>query len=62
MNNVFYICNRKACGEVCPNKECTHTANVEYRKQGTSGVFTKGVGGDLWEFNYDHGMGDDEGG
>ena len=59
-NEVFYICNRKACGEVCPNADCNHTSNAEYRKRGTSGVFTRGEDGNLWE--YDYGMGNDEGG
>lgn len=28
--DVLYICDRKACGEFCPNPECVHTTNIEH--------------------------------
>lgn len=27
---VFYICDRKACGETCPNEACNHTCDIEH--------------------------------
>lgn len=28
---VVYLCDRKACGEVCPNPEnCSHTFNIRH--------------------------------
>ena len=31
-NPLFFLCDRKACGEVCPNKLCTHTADILHAK------------------------------
>ena len=28
--NVIYLCNKKECGEVCPNPECNHTTKLEH--------------------------------
>lgn len=28
--NVIYLCDKKECGEVCPNPECNHTTKLEH--------------------------------
>ena len=25
---IFFLCDRKACGESCPNELCSHTADI----------------------------------
>lgn len=25
---ILYICDRKACGDACPNPECMYTKNI----------------------------------
>lgn len=30
MPDVFYICDKHACGDVCPNDLCEHTADVTH--------------------------------
>lgn len=29
---VFFLCDRKACGEKCPSEFCTHTSDIEHAK------------------------------
>lgn len=29
---VLFLCDRKACGEVCPNEACTHTGDIRHAK------------------------------
>ena len=31
-NSVLFLCDRKACGKVCPNKMCSHTADISHAK------------------------------
>lgn len=28
--DVLYLCDKKACGEICPDSECNHTLNIEH--------------------------------
>ena len=30
MPDIFYICDKRACGDVCPNGMCEHTADVTH--------------------------------
>lgn len=30
MSNIFYICDKPACGDVCPNIMCEHTSDVTH--------------------------------
>ena len=50
--DVFYICDKHACGDVCPNNMCEHTADVthavnfmgvdgKYTRTGTTAYFEK---------------------
>lgn len=52
MPDIFYICDKRACGDVCPNKMCEHTADVthavnfmevddKYTRSGTTAYFEK---------------------
>jgi hypothetical protein len=27
---VLYICDRKACGDFCPNRMCEHTTDIDH--------------------------------
>lgn len=27
---ILYLCDKKACGETCPNEDCHHTAKVAH--------------------------------
>lgn len=31
-NYIFFLCDRKACGEKCPNPDCTHTNDISHAK------------------------------
>lgn len=31
-NQLFFLCDRKACGEVCPNTYCSHTSDIHHAK------------------------------
>ena len=50
--DVFYICDKRACGDVCPNGMCEYTSDVthavnfmevdgKYTRTGTSAYFEK---------------------
>lgn len=50
--DVFYICDKRACGDVCPNGMCEHTSDVthavnfmevdgKYTRPGTTAYFEK---------------------
>ena len=30
MPDIFYICDKRACGDVCPNNMCEHTSDVTH--------------------------------
>ena len=30
MDVIYYLCDRKVCGEICPNPECNHTTRLEH--------------------------------
>lgn len=30
MPDIFYVCNKRACGDVCPNGMCEHTSDVTH--------------------------------
>ena len=30
MPDIFYICDKRACGDVCPNRMCEHTSDVTH--------------------------------
>lgn len=29
---LFFLCDRKACGETCPNEFCSHTSDIFHAK------------------------------
>ena len=29
---MLYLCDRKACGDVCPNPECAHTDDIRHAR------------------------------
>lgn len=31
-NHIFFLCDRKACGEKCPNPDCSHTRDIYHAK------------------------------
>jgi len=33
--DILFLCNKKACGRVCPNGECRHTTNPKFSKNFT---------------------------
>lgn len=37
---VLYLCDRKACGDVCPNAECSHTDNLLHARSFQTGPKT----------------------
>lgn len=52
MPDIFYICDKRACGDVCPNIMCEHTSDVthavsfmevdsKYTRTGTTAYFEK---------------------
>ena len=56
VGRIIYLCDRKACGEVCPNDECHHTMSLEHAlhpDRDVSGFITRPspIEGkvDLWE-------------
>lgn len=30
--HLFFLCDRKACGETCPNESCSHTGDIRHAK------------------------------
>lgn len=30
IDRVLYECDRKACGDTCPNADCHHTSKIEH--------------------------------
>lgn len=28
--NIIYLCDKKECGDICPNPECNHTTKIEH--------------------------------
>lgn len=45
---TFYICNRRACGEICPNPDCCHTSRIEFAARPERGRFEK-LEEDWWQ-------------
>lgn len=31
-NHILFLCDRKACGETCPNELCSHTEDILHAK------------------------------
>ncbi len=31
-NVIMFLCDRKACGGTCPNKDCSHTSDISHAK------------------------------
>lgn len=31
-NVIMFLCDKKACGEVCPNEACSHTGDIDHTK------------------------------
>ena len=31
-HTILFLCDRKACGEVCPSPTCTHTGDIRHAK------------------------------
>lgn len=29
---IMFLCDKKACGKVCPNKDCSHTGDINHAK------------------------------
>lgn len=29
---VMFLCDRKACGDACPNPDCSHTSDITHAK------------------------------
>ena len=29
---MFFLCDKKACGDVCPNEACSHTGDIRHAK------------------------------
>lgn len=29
---VLFLCDRKACGDTCPNPDCSHTGDITHAK------------------------------
>lgn len=45
---VLYICDKKACGESCPNEACNHTHDIEHAVN-----FSLASNGVYFEIEYD---------
>lgn len=31
-NPLFFLCDRKACGGICPDDACTHTSDIRHAR------------------------------
>lgn len=31
-NHILFLCDRRACGDVCPNSLCSHTGDIRHAK------------------------------
>ena len=27
---IMYVCDKKACGKICPNEDCNYTSNIKH--------------------------------
>lgn len=48
MNNIYYICDGKACGDNCPNVFCFRTSNIEHAINHGNGIFQDIYLGQPW--------------
>lgn len=48
---IFYICDKKACGDICPNKDCEYTAQIKHAKNFKSTKLFNGREKAYWEEN-----------
>lgn len=46
MSETLYICDRKACGDRCPNPDCRHTSNPNHARH-----FERDTYGNYWELD-----------
>jgi hypothetical protein len=45
-NSILFLCDRKACGDVCPNANCSHTGDINHAKN----FDVVKVGPKLWDY------------
>ncbi len=31
-NHILFLCDRRACGDLCPNRLCSHTEDIRHAK------------------------------
>ena len=46
MSEILFICDRKACGDSCPNSSCRHTSDPGHARH-----FERDVDGNYWELD-----------